>query len=60
MGGGERMCKGMIRKAKMCHPGQVAELVEALSCSSKGCGFNPWLECIWEANDQCFSLSLSN
>ena len=52
------------------HPGQVAQLVEALSLTPKGCGFDSWLGYIpklqvrspvrhtREATGQCFSFTL--
>ena len=40
-------------------PGQEAQLVGALSYTPKCCGFNPRSERVWEATNQCFSLSIS-
>ena len=37
--------------------GQVAQLVEVLSHIPKGCGFDSQLGDIWEATNQCFSLT---
>lgn len=38
--------------------GWVAQLDGALSLYQKGCVFQPWSGCIWEAADSCFSLTL--
>ena len=59
----------LLKKVYM-HPGWVAQLVGASSCTPAccwfnssqgaylGCRFDPWSGHIWEATDQCFSLTL--
>ena len=44
------MTRSQARLKTRSGPGQVARLVGALSCTVKGCGFNPWLGHIWEGN----------
>ena len=65
----KKLFRNLIFK-KLLSPGQVAQLVGVLSCTEKveglipcqdtriGWGCDPWPECIQEATNRCFSLSL--
>ena len=45
-----------LSKMKYNLGGWVAQLVGASSRTPRGYWFDPWLECVWEATHQCFSL----